>query len=631
MHPRLVSLTRNGLRAAFAPSPKQSMWEWADENVVVPLTVGSTNPGQLDTGLNPVMRGLSDLMNRPKTRFFTLCKSARTGGTLLSILKGLYKMSTKPGPILWMDPSRKTAARFSRSELQPFMKECPPVAKQIRDNKTDWTTLEMRLRTCEVGVVGSGSAADLAGRQAELVVINEKDKIPTDLSAEAGPADLAIVRSKQFWRTRLILQNSTPTLEYKDTWQDFLKGSQHYCYIPCPHCKVKQRLTFSPEEKSVPFDMDGNPLPAGETRLEKTGKFFFEHCRTGEGEHAGWDYDKVERDTKYQCAHCHGLIEHTDLMWMLDYKSGRQEWRSHNPAAPEDVVSAHIWAAYSPFEQWGFIAKKFLLSKSSASKLHDFYNSDLGLPFRRNASSITESDLDHIIKASPDYQLGQLPFKPEYLTMKVDVQSDCMWWVIRAFGICRDLPGKPIVTALIDYGQEFSWQDIKDRSLAEYIWPATGDAFEVYVGLVDSGFEAQKGKAVYEFCLHNANTFNPSKGSDRSKLRGKSVTQWTQELKTGGKVAVVAYDDEHFKQNLYYDCIKTRRSLWWLPRDIGLDYRAQLTAERTEEVKLLNGTMGLKWIVVGPQGNHLADCEKGIEVLREIGENDLDLLREEAA
>lgn len=619
---------RSGIETAMRalrPKPVMKVWEWVDKHVIVPLIVGSPYPGLMDTGRNPPMRDLFDLYWNPRIHSFTLCKSARVGGTLFAICCVLHKIATWPGPILWVDPTRKTGGRFSRAELQPYLLECEATRKKALVNKEMWTTLEMYFKDCSLGIVGTGSPAELGGRQAELLVLNECSKYRHVIDQEAPPAELAIVRTKQFRHTRKILKNSTPTHEGDYTWQGFLAGSQHYIYLPCPHCEKLQRLTFFSEEKEVPFDENLAPLPDGQTRVEKTGSIYFAHCKTGDR----YNMDKVERETKYKCAHCEQLIDYEELPWMLR----RRKIAAHNPGAMKSgEASAHYWAAYSPFEHWGQIAKKFLESRGNVGKLQDFYNSDLGLPFIRRATDIKETDIDLIIKASPEFHMGTLPRKPELLTMTVDVQGSGFWWSIRAWGIMFDHPELKTWSATIDCGFAVSWKQIEEMAglttkpngqYHEYTYE--GEGYRVLAGLIDSGFEAQRGKNVYDFCIKHSSVFSPSKGGTH-QLRGRHVT--TSPV-ADGQLELVWYHDDTFKQQLYYGLIKERRATWWLPRDIPDYYKAQLTAERTREVRQKNGTTKLEWEVVGPEGNHLGDTEKMHLVLEDTIEQRLDAVREE--
>jgi Phage terminase large subunit gpA, ATPase domain/Terminase large subunit gpA, endonuclease domain len=618
---------RDVIRAALRLRPVERVWQWIDSNVIIPVIAGAVNPGPMRTNKFPIYRGLWDLYWQTHVRLFTLCKSARVGGTLFAITCVLHKIHIWPQAILWVDPTRKTARDFSRSELQPFINGCKAVSELAIRSETTWTTLMMHFKACILRIAGSGSAAELGGFQAEMVVLNERDKLRDKFDRESSSADLAKVRSKQFFQTRKILENSTPTLDTADTWQEFLKGSQHYCYVPCPHCRTAQRLTFFSEDREVPFDVEGKPLPAGELRMEKTGRVRFEQFKlwnertttAGETERveAGYNLEAAEVGATYECAHCGKDIEHLELNGILaDF-----EWRQLNWKAPRDHVSAHVSALYSPFESWGQLAKKFLQARGSVKKLHDFYNSDLGLPFVRYATTIKEDDLDRAIKRAPrPYILRELPFRPEILTMCVDVQAFGFWWTTRAWGILWDHPDRPIWSALIDYGPAVSWDQIEELAgikadrhgeINRYRFKEGEEIheFQVTAGLIDSGFEAQANKNVYEFCLRNAHVFSPSKGGSSGHLRGKIVTVSPV---MDGQLELVWYQDDWFKQALYYHNIREQKALWWLPVNIDMDYRAQLTAEFTREE---NGK--LVWDVEGEQGNHLGDTEKLHEVLRE--------------
>lgn len=632
---------------AFRISEKQRPAEWLSANVEIPPVTGSLEPGPLDTSRVPPMEGLYDLLFQKRVHYFTLAKSARVGGTLFAICTILHEIENEPGPILWVDPSRSSARQLFRRELEPFFLACRPVRKQAILDKEHWTASQCFFRGGSfVRMSGAGSANELAGFQARVIVINEGDKVHHTTKGEAPAHDLAIARSKQFRHTRKIIENSTPTDEHGPTWTRFLKGSQHHCYLPCPHCSEKagkltgwQRLTFSPEEKEVPFDVDLQPLAKGEMRLEKTGGFRFDHCRVVEQREVepgkfeavpiGWDYDAVVETTYYECAHAGCRIEHHELTsWMLP----KYRWVAHNPKAPRDHVSAHYWAAYSPFEHWGDIGKKFILAGHNPGALHDFYNNDLGLPFKQIPTEVEESDIVRLQNASPHYLRGQLPFRPELLTMTVDVQEQTgdnpFWWGVWAWGIHWDQPGWPTWCALVDYGSAVSWNEIEeiaglvpitkrrpedpDRYHAWH-WkdPQTGklEALSVYAGLVDSGDQAQSDANVYDFVRKNGSVFQPSKGGGRNHLFGANIRPSVLEKDTPNELTLIWYRSDFFAQKVYRQIIKDRKYPRYLPRDLDSEFIDQVTDERCvwKDGKLV-------WIALKKR-NHLGDVWKMNEVM----------------
>lgn len=624
----LVELMRSLCGAIFKPRPRAQVWEWIDEHVSIPDIVGSTNPGRVRTERVFFWRHVWFLYWHRKTRFVTIQASARIGKTFFALCCVLHKVANWPGPIGWLDPTRFTARRFTRTELQPFVMQCEETKNLAMIDRTHWTLSEMFFSGSKLNMLGSGSVSETTGFQAELVVINESNKCQHDMHAEAGIHDIMIGRSKQFRRTRKVIEVSTPTDAHGRITTRFREGSQHYVYFPCPSCRKFHRITFSPEEKEVPWNddtvFDERFFPTGErvTSIEKTISVNFKHCKRADG---SYDLEKVERETNYKCNSCEAIIPQTKLNWMLRHCT----LRAHNPDAPEDHISFQAWAGFSPFEHVGAVAKKFLLARGNIGKMHSVWNDDFGLPFVRHATQITESDIDVAVKRSPQYLLKTLPRRPTLLTMTIDVQGQCFWWSVRAWGIIPEHPDVPIWSALVEYGSAVSWDQIEeiagikaqtDGTWNEYEWPQTGEKFRVVAGLVDSGFEAQQNKNVYGFCIRNGNVFSPSKGGGWQQLRGMTIR--TAPV-ADDQLELVWYEDATAKQQLYYHCLREHKSHWWLPLNIGPDYRRQMTAEHTEEKKQQDGTVRLEWVVSGADGNHLGDTEKMHEVLRPVIEGRL--------
>jgi phage terminase large subunit GpA-like protein len=91
----------------------------------------------------PQWRGLLELYEDPRVHYFTLAKSARIGGTLFfGICLVIESILRDPGPIGWLDPTRRSAQSLSRREIEPYLSACPSVMALAIVSKTTWTTLE---------------------------------------------------------------------------------------------------------------------------------------------------------------------------------------------------------------------------------------------------------------------------------------------------------------------------------------------------------------------------------------------------------------------------------------------------------------------------------------------------------
>lgn len=377
------------IRAIIRPRPRTRLWKWLDQWVKIPESSGGPNPGRLRTARFPIFRGIYDLAIQRHVHFLTLCSSARAGKTLFCICLVLYWIAERFGAVVWLDPTRNSARKLVRDEIDEFLLQCEPVRALAIITKKTWTTLEKHFRGKRFRLVGSGAEADMHGFNAELAIKNELDACRGSTDSDAASSDKIDARTKLFAHSRLIVDNSTPQKgEFGPTWQKFLRGSQHHCYLPCPHCSADrardpslgylvaspfvapsdedvepgrsplsydprlagwQRMTFFSETVPVPFDVelnmlvdaDGNLPPRSQWREEVTGQASFERFAITQEQprlddptqmetvRTGWNMKQVRRNTTYQCAYCKREIEQIDQSWML----ARYRWMPHNPDA----------------------------------------------------------------------------------------------------------------------------------------------------------------------------------------------------------------------------------------------------------------------------------------------------------
>lgn len=646
------------IRAILAPSPKIDICDLLERHVVVPLIVGSPFPGPLNMGHMPQWRGLLRRLAHRRCRFFVLMKSARIGGTLfLGICIFIWKIITRPGPMLWVEPTRKTGGRFSRQELQPFLRECPPVAAQIIDDKKHWTTWEMILRTCTLGVVGAGSVADLGGRQAECLIINEEDKLDGRARAEAPPGLLAQVRTKLFPWTRKIVRNSTPTLEAGNIFGGWREGDQLHQYFTCPDCRGHQRFTFFKEPEAPDkwfriergFDDVDDPIFRGEdtAALEKeikklsadvwlvrgipgTGRVHWPAtCQDKRSK--VWNVDEVERVAKYECVFCQALLAFD----RLNELNRGYSWRGHKPATRADTRSAHIHALTSPMDLgWGGLAKKYLSSLGNVSKMHDFYNSDLGLPFERTPTRITRKAIELLQSKSPRYERQNpqdpeaaldLPIRPAFITMHVDVQQTGFYFTQIAWSVDG-------AAYLLAWGAVVSFPEIIDISNRQWRYDfgptvperVRYEMHRTWMGLMDGGYKAKRTNGVYRFVHEQSGTgengadrWTVTKGGAYQSSKEKPIHETTIAFNYDGRevdIPFIHYNDDQMKEHLYRFVIKESAHALYLPVNLDEPFLEQITSEYLAEILLRDGRRAYEWKVgVDP---HYGDCTKLGEIFR---------------
>jgi len=554
------------------PRTRQECDHWSEAHIRLSERF-SPNPGRLSLDFLPFMRQPHIWFSDPEVNQITGVACVQIGKTTWMADCAMYAIAEDPGPIMYVTSTGDNGKSWVEREFQPRVEDCDAVRELKPDNADDFKKMEMHFKTCTFRVVGSNSPANLASRPIRYLFADEVDKWPKENGAEAPSLDLARARTTRYEHIRKIVVASTPTTESGTVWVEFLKGSQHKFFVPCPHCGHKQELHFTYTSK------DGGLYIPKDAKDKRTGL---------------WDLDRVARETTYVCEECREHIKQDEAPAML--LAG--EWKQTNPHAPRNHISWQISALYSM--SWGALALAFLERKDTVGGLHDFYNNFLGLPFQRQAAAVTQTAVERVRDASPRYALGELIIKPLMITMTVDVQQTEFWWTHCAWsddGKCY----------LLDYGSSPSFDDLMVLVNKTYTLKGTDEKFPILIGLIDSGYKAKRESGIYDFCYASGGRFVPAQG--RSTAHGFFVpVRESTFLHRQRAMTLVQFNDSMFKQELYHRHINERDGKLLLPFDVGANFVEHMTGEKLVEKTNERGQTEWVWIEVGP--NHLGDCMK---------------------
>ncbi len=586
------------LGRTMKPKTRLNTHEWARKNVRLDDRF-TARPGFYDVDFTPYMRGPHEWFSNPRIREITGCKSRQVAGTTWLGNCMMYAVGEDPGPCLYVTSTGDNAQSYSEREWQPRVELSPLLSSLKPDNPDDYKKKEQHFKTCTMKLTGSNSPANLMSRAIRYLFEDEIDTWPSDNGAEAPSIEIVEACTLSYRHARKILRVSTPTVPTGAIWTYFLRGSQHKYHVKCPHCRG--------DNKGKRFELKFEML-----------NFHRDECRDKDGV---WDLDKVRRVTTLKCPNCKHDIDQMDQPVMV--KAGI--WEQTNFNAPSDHISWHISALYSPMISWGEIAVLFLQKCGTPGGLHDFWNHYLGLPFTREATSITITDVERVRDHSPEYlsYTGEgyvCPAEFEAILMTVDVQQDGFWWAHR--GVCLDES-----SYLLDYGPAAGWPDLMHLFERRYKLPS-GEVVELYKALIDSGWMAKRVAGVYDFCIQSGGRFMPVQG--RSPQHGLfQPIRETQFEHKGMLIDAVQLRDDLFKEELYIRRIKERAGPgWYLPRNISELYKQQLTDEKLGLKKTATGKEVMEWFDKG--NNHMGDVEKymlgGIHLITPV----LRELREEA-
>lgn len=539
------------------PTPRLTVSEWAEKNRILPD--GNSIPGPWRNSVTPYLVEIMDAFSDDMIEEIYYIKSTQVGGTssMENMLGSLIDQD--PGPAMVVYPSDDLAERTVESKLEPMIFNCKNLAGKYRKN--DSKKLALKFTDMTVYLTGANSPSSLASTAIKYLFLDEVDKFPGASKKEADPVSLARERTKTFF-DRKIFMASTPTLKTGHIWKakEAAEVEKHY-FVPCPHCGQYIELKFAQIK-----------WPSKDDVAENT--------------------DRAEMAT-YVCQECGCVITDQDKGKML--RGGR--WQAvHQTSQHPKSVAFWMNTLYSPFTRFSDIAREFMRSKDDPELFHNFVNSWLAEPWedtklKTNAEMVTERQTD-----TPEWVL---PSWTKLITGGVDVQENCLYWTIRAWG-------DYMTSQNIAHGQATSMREVERVMNTEFSLPGGGDKLVISLALVDSGDQTD---AVYEFCMINSEWALPCKGTSTMQSHYRLSTVNKAGSKAYG-MTLVLVDGGKYKDMIAGRMRKANGTgSWMVYQGCDLEYAEQVTAEH-KITERAGGKDTLKWVLkTSHADNHYLDCE----------------------
>lgn len=563
------------------PPESITVSEWAEKYRNLDSKT-SAEPGPWNNDRTPYLKGIMDEFTNYETEEIIFVKPTQVGGTeCMNNMLG-YVIQQDPAPTEVVYPTETLAEIISAQRLQPMIKASPPLAAKYDFNSSK---LELNFSDMFVKIVGSNSPSGLASFAMKYLFIDEVDKFPGASKKEADPVSLAEERTKTF-RGRKIFKTSTPTIRSGHIWQakEGADAEKHY-FVPCPHCGEFIELKFS-QLKWPGKDKDMVDAYGADSIREQ-----LENIADADGEGLS-DTDRAEF-AFYVCQECGCVI--TDQEKQQAVKRGHWETVS---SRTQFVKKVCFWinTLYSPFVRFSEIAKKFLDSKDDPEKLQNFVNSWLAEPWE-DTKLKTSAEL--VLERQTELPAFTVPEWAKLLTGGVDVQENCLYWTIRAWG-------DYITSQNIAHGQAYSFADIEQVMNLEYKTPS-GVPVVVNLCLIDSGYEAD---ATYDFCALNSDWSLPAKGSSNPMQSHFKLSTVNKDSSKAYGMNLVIVDGGKYKDMIAGRMRKPNgRGSWMVYDGCDQEYAEQVTAEHKINVK--NGSKVVQvWVPKHSHAdNHYLDAE----------------------
>lgn len=532
--------------------------EWADKYRILDAKT-SAMPGPWRTEQTPYLKGIMDEFNNYETEEIVYIKPTQVGGTeCLQNMAG-YIIQQDPAPTMIVYPTDKLAESISENRLQPMIKAAPTLKKRFLENES--SKLELQFDGMYLTLAGSNSPSSLASKAIRFLFLDEVDKYPGASKKEADPISLARERTKTF-HNRKIFITSTPTLKTGHIWKakEDADIEKHF-FVPCPHCgeyiEFKWKQVHFPKEEGMSLA------------------------------------DRAEF-ASYVCQECGCVITDQDKPDML--RLG--EWRTVKQNT-KFVRKVAFWmnTLYSPFVRFSEVVKEFLKSKDDPEQLQNFVNSWLAEPWE---DTKLKTNADLVMERQTEYEELVVPDWAKMLTGGVDVQENCLYWTIRAWG-------SYLTSQNIAHGQAFSFQEVERVMNLEYQMP-DGTPMVVALALIDSGYNAD---LVYDFCVSNSDWALPSKGASNPMLSHYKMSTVNKTDSRAFGMNLVLVDTGKYKDMIAGRMKKKNGSgSWMVYAGCDREYAEQVTAEHKVNVKMGNGKVKQEWqLKTSHADNHYLDCE----------------------
>ena len=555
----VVSKYQKDALASLKPPEDLLVSEWAERYRMLE-SKSSAMPGPWRNTKTPYLVGIMDEFLNYETEEIIFCKPTQVGGTESMLNMIGYIVQQDPSPTMVVYPTDTLSETISTNRIQPMFKESPELRKRFHENES--SKGELQFDGMQIYLVGSNSPSQLASHPVRFLFLDEVDKYPGASKKEADPISLARERTKTF-SNRKIYMTSTPTLKSNHIWSALEDADlvKHY-FVPCPHCG--QYIEF--KWKQIQF-----PGKAGMS-----------------------DADRAEF-ASYVCQECGAIITDRDKPGMLRHG----EWRVVEQRTQfSRKVAFWMNTIYSPFVRFSEIVKEWLRSKDDPDLLQNFINSWLAEPWE-DTKLKTSADL--VMERQTDLPELIIPDWAKLLTAGVDVQENCLYWTIRAWG-------NYLTSQNIAHGQVFSFPQLEQVMNLQFERSDGREPMIVSLALIDSGDQTD---AVYDFCARNSEWALPCKGSSNPMQSHFKLSKVNKADSMAYGMQLVLVDGGKYKDMI---AGRMRREngtgSWMVYQGCDREYAEQVTAEHKVKVKTGNGKSRLEWhIKTSHADNHYLDCE----------------------
>lgn len=391
-------LAAEALALGILPPERLSIWQWADQNIVLPKGT-SPKTGKYQTSLTPMAREIMECLSphHPAKKVVALM-SSQLMKTQIGLNFIMYYQAHDPQTELVVYPTIDLAEDWSNDKYTPIAAASPAVRDSLAIAKSrdgGNTILKKSFLGGSMKIAGANTPSSLASRGGAILYCDEVDRYPQSAGIEGDPITIAERALIAYQDNAKEYLSSTPTIESLSRInKEFQLSDQRHYHVPCPHCGTLQVLKW---------------------------------------DNFHWDAGHPET-AHFVCVTNGCVIHEHDKVTMLpdEHMGGQAKWIAANPASK--IPGFHGWAAYAALGMglsWHTLAEKWEECGRDSEKEKAFINIYRGECFK----DPTEKIEWEVIKARAEaYKLREIPTGCLILTAGVDVQGNRLALQILGWG-----------------------------------------------------------------------------------------------------------------------------------------------------------------------------------------------------
>jgi phage terminase large subunit GpA-like protein len=523
--------------------------------------------------MTPIARAFSN----PSYRMVVAVMGAQMGKTetIFNILG--HRFSDGPYvPALYVGPTEKQARSVSTDRVLKMLKSTPILWDKLEKGSRN-KVAEKWIAGVRLGFAWAGSATELSSHPAGLVVVDERDRMESDVGGEGDPVILAQARTKNYSSGKVGVF-STPTIEgASPIWSLWEEGTRGKWAWPCLHC----HSWFVPVLSLLQW-------PEGVTASQA------EQVATVTCPHCGASHSSVEREL---------LNARGDYLWHEVDGSGTEVCVASEPV--NSTASFWVSGLASPWQSFGQVASALIKAYASREqeRIQAVINTYGGELFKTAGDAPLWSE---VAALRMPYSRLTVPVGVQLVTMGADVQKRGIYYVVRGWGFNSE-------SWLLDNGfvpGETEFDNVWIL-LSQVLMQKIGDRV-IQRAFVDSGYRPddrhqRPEHAVYAWCRRHPGIAFPTKGqaSQDAPVKASQI-----EVAPSGRVRQTMqlwHLDSDYLKSWVHGRIRWpvgEIGAWHLYQDTDEDYCRQVVAEQ-----LLIKPSGRRVWLVKNRSNHYLDAE----------------------